>query len=188
MTTFKSVASEKEAQMCVHDFAESISTHIKRDKNWMDCNILPKLWNDGVHNNTGESQASYYVEIVANIGARIIEWLLGTDASIIAFDPHPIDLNNLKKIISQLDKTYQDRLMIFTVGLGDVNITTTIYNANNNMGNSAIDKIIKDGRPQKFNESLQFPIHVERLDSILDSNSINVKLMKMDAPGTSARF
>ena len=114
--------------------------------------------------------------------------MLGTDASIIAFDPHPMNLYNLKKIISQLDKTYQDRLMIFTVGLGDVNITTTIYNANNNLGNLAIAKIIKDGRPQKFNESLQFPIHVERLDSILDSNSINVKLMKMDAPGTSARF
>ena len=78
--------------------------------------------------------------------------------------------------------------MLFTVGLGDVNITTTIYNANNNLGNLAIAKIIKDGRPQKINESLQFPIHVERLDSILDSNSIHVKLMKMDAPGYECKI
>ena len=84
MTAFKSVASGKESQICVHDFAESISTHIKRDKKWMNCNILPKLWNDGVHNNTGESQVSCYVKIGANIGACIIEMLLGTDASIIA--------------------------------------------------------------------------------------------------------
>mmetsp|Transcript_1084 Transcript_1084/g.2250 ORF Transcript_1084/g.2250 Transcript_1084/m.2250 type:complete len:364 (-) Transcript_1084:103-1194(-) len=190
MATFKSSTSEKEAQMCVHDFAESISTYIKRDGNWIDCNILPSLWNEGGHDGdtTDESLDYYYVDIGTNIGSCVMEMLLGTDAKIIAFEPHPMNVYNLKKTISQLDKSYQDRLMLFPIGLGDATGTATIYSANNNMGNSVIDKIIKDGRPQKFDEKYQFTIHVERLDSILDSNNINVKLLKMDAQGYECKI
>lgn len=42
-----------------------------------------------------------------------------------------------------------------------------------------IGKIIKDGESQKFEEKLQFPVHVQPLGSILDAANIRVRLLKM---------
>lgn len=44
-----------------------------------------------------------------------------------------------------------------------------------------VGRIIKDMRGQKFDENLQFTINVERMDQLLNSNAINIRLMKMDA-------
>jgi hypothetical protein len=49
-----------------------------------------------------------------------------------------MNLYNIKKTVSQLDKSFQDRLMLFPVGLGSASGTSTIYSANNNMGNSGM--------------------------------------------------
>ena len=55
---------------------------------------------------------------------------------IIAFEPHPMNVYNLKKSVSQLDKSYQDRLMLFPIGLAESANQSTIFSANDNMGNS----------------------------------------------------
>lgn len=183
---FESASSGKSAQMCVHSFRDIVSGNIRRKKNWGDCNVLPKLWNDA-GNNTDSATSPIYLEIGANIGSCVMEMLLATDAPIIAFEPHPMNLYNLKKTVSRLDKSYQDRLTLFPVGLGDAEATSTIYSANNNMGNSVIGTIIKDGASQQFDEKLQFTIHVERLDSLLSSENLDVKLMKIDAQGFECR-
>jgi hypothetical protein len=99
------------------------------------CDILPTLWKDGDHDETDKSL--YYVEIGANIGSCVMEMLLGTNAKIIAFEPHPMNVYNIKKTVSQLDKSYQDRLLLFPIGLGSEIITSTIYSATGNMGNSS---------------------------------------------------
>ena len=192
MTTFKS-SSGKEAKMCVHAFEDIISDSIRRDGNWRDCNVLSELWNEQKKKNATDDPLLdyYYVDIGMNIGSCVMEMLLETDAKIIAFEPHPLNLYNLKKTISQLDKSYQDRLLLFPIGLGNVTSTSTIYSASNNMGNSVIGKIIKDGKSlgQKFDAKYQFIIFVERLDSILESNNIhNIRLMKMDAQGFECKI
>jgi len=96
--------------------------------------------------------------------------LLGTNAKIIAFEPHPVF--NLKKTVSNLDKSYQDRLRLFPIGLGDVPMTNTIYSANGNLGNSVIGTVIKDFESQKFDDKFQFKVYVERLDSIINTTNI----------------
>lgn len=51
---------------------------------------------------------------------------------------------------------------------------------------AVVGRAIKDDdRPaQDFTEELQFPIHIERLDSILNAETnINIRLMKVDAQG-----
>ena len=191
MTTFKS-SSGKEAKMCVHAFEDIISDSIRRDGNWKDCNVLSELWNEQKKNATDDPLLDYYyVDIGMNIGSCVMEMLLETDAKIIAFEPHPLNLYNLKKTVSQLDKSYQDRLLLFPIGLGNATSTSTIYSASNNMGNSVIGKIIQDGKSltQIFDEKYQFIIFVERLDSILESNNIhNIRLMKMDAQGFECKI
>jgi len=133
MVVFQSTMSGKEALMCVHD-DDLISNSIKSGKHWPDCDILSKIWNDGARAN--DDKSLYYVEIGANIGGCILEMLLSTNASIIAFEPHPMNIFNLKKTVSHLDKSYQNRLMLFSIGIGDASATSTIHSASGNMGNS----------------------------------------------------
>ena len=190
---FTSKWVSKTTQMCVHTFPDTVSDHIRKYQKWDDCYNLPHLWegrkvdNKGHHNNqsnqNNQNAIPIYVEVGANIGACVLDMLLSTDAHIIAFEPHPMNLYNLKKTILQLDKSYQERLTLYPLGLGDKTDTPTIYSANDNMGNSVIGKIVKDFQGQTFDEKLQFTIHVERLDSLLDSKYMDVKLMKIDAQG-----
>ena len=177
-TTFKADATGKTAEMCVHPFNDLVSRSVRRFGGWGDCNALSHYWNENVHDAN-----SVYLEIGANnIGTCVMEMLLGTNANIIAFEPHPMNIFVLQQTISKLDSTLQDRVRLVPVGLGDKKGSSTIFSANNNMGNSIIGAIVKDGGGQKFDEKLQYKVPIERLDSIIKSDT-HVKLVKMDAQG-----
>lgn len=183
-TTFQSAQTGKEAQMCVHDRPDAVSGAIKASKRFHHCNILSEIWT--ANNNDDDS---VYLEFGANIGSCVMEMLLGTNATIIAFEPHPMNAFNIKKSVSKLDQHSQDRLFLFPIGLGDERAMSTIYAANGNMGNSNIGKIVKDRPSQQFDEQLQFTIHVERLDAILETKNMDrVKLVKMDVQGYECRL
>ena len=182
-TPFESASTGKTANMCVHTFRDIVSGAIRRGKRWNDCNILPSLWNASM-----PDENSIYVEIGTNIGSCAMEMLLGTNASIIAFEPHPMNVFNLKKTVSGMDPSYQDRIKLIPIGLGDVQSAPTIFAANNNMGNSVVGTIIKDGGSQQFGEKFQFTINVERLDSILSTQNLDIKLVKMDAQGYECKI
>jgi len=147
MVTFRSIMSGKEANMCVHG-NDGVSGTIRSTMHLSHCDVLPKLWNDAAarrghsssdHDDDDDDNISnyVYVEIGANIGSCIMEMLLGTNAQIIAFEPHPMNVYNIKKTVSQLDKSYQDRLLLFPIGLGSKSEMSTIYSATGNMGNSS---------------------------------------------------
>eukprot|EP00814_Leptocylindrus_danicus_P017324 CAMPEP_0116013202 /NCGR_PEP_ID=MMETSP0321-20121206/5589_1 /TAXON_ID=163516 /ORGANISM="Leptocylindrus danicus var. danicus, Strain B650" /LENGTH=371 /DNA_ID=CAMNT_0003482713 /DNA_START=387 /DNA_END=1502 /DNA_ORIENTATION=- len=178
-TDFKSSTRGAVAKMCVHDFRDVVSNKIKNRGRWGDCDALSSYWNANKH-----SQSSFHLEIGANIGACVMEMLLETDAKIIAFEPHPMNLFNLKKTISALDESFQSRVTLFPLGLGVEEDTIEIFAAENNMGNSVIGKQIKDNNhpEQKFKEEHKFDINVERLDSILRDN-FEIKSVKLDVQG-----
>ena len=106
-TTFESISSHRREPMCVHSFPDIVSQFVKDDKRWRDCNNLPTIWNATLNVNsngasTNQNEKRVYVDIGANIGSCVMEMLLGTDADIIAFEPHPMNLFNIKKTISKL--------------------------------------------------------------------------------------
>ncbi|KAL7545665.1 hypothetical protein ACHAWF_009013 [Thalassiosira exigua] len=183
MTTFKSFPSGEETQICVHTFSDAVSDVMKSMKRWPDCDVLPDLWNVVGEHDGDKDEPYYYIDISANIGSCVMEMLLGTNARIIVFEPYPMNLYNMKLTVSKLDRSYQDRLLLFPVGLGASTSASTIYSAEGNIGNSVIGNIIKDHNDQQFKEDEQLMIPVERLDSILDANAIKIKLVKMDAQG-----
>lgn len=127
MVTFNSSFSGKDAQMCVHTFRDIVSGNIRRNKHWGDCDILPQVWEDLGSSEDGAQEDDVYVEIGANIGSCVMEMLLGTNAKIIAFEPHPMNVFNLKSTVSKLDQSYQDRLLLFPIGLGAEEGSFTIY-------------------------------------------------------------
>ena len=104
--------------------------------------------------------------------------LLSTNALIIAIEPHPMNLYNLKKTVLNLGKEYYDRIRVIPVGLGKKNHTETIYAVKGNMGNSGIGMKIKDWGSQKWDDSLFYTVTIERLDSILWSDKIRIKMAK----------
>jgi FkbM family methyltransferase len=124
------------------------------------------------------------IDIGANIGTCLMEMLLSTKANIVAFEPHPMNVYNIKKTVSNLGKEYQDRIMLFPVGLGSTQSSSTIYSGHDNMGNSQLGTSIQDWDSQEFREHLQFTAFIERLDSILDATKIDsIKFVKMDCQG-----
>ena len=78
-TMFQSVASGKQAHMCMYSFHDVISSIIKRFKRRGDCNQLLDLW----ATNNRDDDESLYMEIGANIGSCIMEMLLETNAAVI---------------------------------------------------------------------------------------------------------
>ena len=135
MTNFVSSATKETAPMCVHE-NDWVSHNIKSNGNWADCNLLPVLWNYVSKEESDAYKLLFYVEIGANIGSCVMEMLLSTNANIIAFEPHPMNVFNIKKTVSLLDRSYQDRLLLFPIGLGSESAASTIYSASGNLGNS----------------------------------------------------
>ena len=166
-------------QMAIHPHFDFISRAINKSHRWEDCDQLSTIWNNS------DSKSNIYLEIGANIGSCIMEMLLSTNASIIAFEPHPKNLLCLKQTISKLEPDLQNRVVVVPVALGEEQGTSKIYSAFNNMGNSVVGKIVKDYDNQEFRETAQYDIPVERLDSILknDLMGVDIKLLKLDAQG-----
>lgn len=168
------------AEMCVYRHRDLITGDIRMVGRWTDCDALPVIW----FTDEEDDRASVYVDIGANIGACVLEVLLTTNANVIAFEPHPMNLYNLKQTVSRLPPELRNRLALFPIGLGDATTTARIYSAKHNMGNSVLGKIIKDDPQQEFDPAYEFDVPVERLDSILSEQSdAKVKLIKMDAQG-----
>jgi FkbM family methyltransferase len=178
-TTFRSTSGES-AQMCVHPKEQDVYVRgsIQELGRWTDCVILPDIWN-----NLHKEQNSVYLDIGANIGSCVMEMLLSTDAKIIAFEPHPMNLFNIISTMSKMDDQYKKRLTLIPIGLGGQTLTSTIFAADNNMGNSVIGNFAKDTEDQRFPENLQFQVHIERLDSILDAKNLHIPLVKLDVQG-----
>ena len=62
-------------------------------------------------------------------------------------------------------------------------LVSVIFSPNEFFVSLVIGKVIKDNSQQQFDEHFQFPIHIERLDTLLETKSIDIRLAKMDAQG-----
>lgn len=178
-TNFTS-SSRKSAQMCIYPTLKDryVSGEIKSSGRWTDCDILPKLWNQSKHKET-----SVYLEIGANIGSCVMEMLLSTDAKIVAFEPHPMNLYKIQQTMAKMDDEYKKRLKLYPIGLGSQTSKSTIYAGEANMGNSVVGTFVKDWESQKAPKQFQFEVNIERLDSLLNVENLHIPLIKMDVQG-----
>jgi len=107
--------------------------------------------------------APYYLEIGAQHGACLLEMLLETDAMILAFEPHPKNVYSIRKTISALPKALQNRVTLFPIGLSDETMKDTFsYNTKSSLRATS-----------------ELSIYAERLDSVLDTDKIPPKLIKL---------
>ena len=168
----------KSLPMCVHPEDDVISTSIRTYGFWNECNHMTNLW---LNNNNQDNDI--FLDVGANIGACIMHFLIHTNAQIIAFEPHPRNLFCLTSTLSKLENQYQNRVILYPIGLGSSQSTSIIFGLKGNLGHSTISLNINEKRDAEHFHQPEL-IHIERLDSLLNSEELNgIALMKVDVEG-----
>ena len=174
-----------------------VSASLKRKGHWGDCNVLSGLWTEAVarihnrnsnNNNTSheeDGKTMIYLEAGGNIGSCVMEMLHSTDAKIVVAEPHPRNQAQMTTTLMALPEDMRNRVTLFPIGVGDTASTFPLNMASNNAGNSVINAFVKDAPSQQFLAPIQ--VSVERLDSLLNSNSVTIPLFKMDIQGFECR-
>jgi FkbM family methyltransferase len=168
-----------EVPMCVYSGEQNdvhVSGMIRSSGRWYECDVLSSL----VYENGNE----LHLEVGANIGACVLQVLLTTNATIVAFEPAPTNLFILTSTLRALPMSLRDRVVLFPIGLGDKDMQSTISVSRDNRGNSVVGQEIRDFPSQEFLPPM--PISIERLDSVLDVKSLPTRDLVRRSGGISS--
>ena len=80
-----------------------VSRKIQRLRCWNDCDALVTLWNEAVQDmgatddrtTTTNGNTLFYLELGGNIGSCLMDMLQSTNATIVIFEPHPLNLSQM---------------------------------------------------------------------------------------------
>lgn len=169
--------------LCLQGPGDYISDTIRRIGHWYDCVMLRRLW----HAPTADGRrGGIFLEVGANIGACTLEFLLMTDAHIIAVEPSPYNLFHLTRtlrIAASRNPALASRVAVLTLGAGDRSIRDAILRTpHSNAGNSQIETDTEEG--VSMGNFTQQVVRVEPLDTIFPARSLSsVRLLKIDTEG-----
>jgi len=172
---------------CAHPLSQDqfISNNLVKKGRHLECDGLTKLLD---HSLNTQSTASFndndspviYVDIGANQGTCVMQMLLTTNATILAFEPHPYNLFVMTSTFMALDAELRNRIHLFPIALGAESSQSTIHMASDNRGHAVVSKVIRINNKATFLPPMN--IRVEPLDSIIKESTV-VHLIKMDAQG-----
>lgn len=168
---------------CAHPLSDDqfVSNNIVKKGRHLECDGLPKLLDYSIiEGNVPESSNVIYVDVGANIGTCVMQMLLTTNATIVAFEPHPYNLFVMTSTFMKLDESLRNRIHLFPIALGANSAASTIHMASDNRGHAVVSKVIRINKKATFLEPM--PIRVEPLDKIFKPET-TIHLMKMDAQG-----
>jgi FkbM family methyltransferase len=170
---------------CAHPLSDDqfVSKNIVTKGRHLECDGLPRMLSHSLKSgNKGNQEEILYIDVGANMGTCVMQMLLTTNATIMAFEPHPYNLFVMTSTFMQLDEKLRNRIHLFPIALGAEPSESTIHMASDNRGHAVVSKVIRINRRASFLAPM--PIHVEPLDDILE-NKATVHLIKMDAQGMS---
>jgi FkbM family methyltransferase len=169
---------------CAHPLSDDhfVSNSVVKKGRHIECDGLPVLLDQSMRAQMeGTSgQAPIYVDIGANIGTCVMQMLLTTNATIVAFEPHPYNLFVMTSTFMKLEENLRNRIHLFPIALGAESSESTIHMASDNRGHAVVSKVIRINKKATFLPPLT--IRVEPLDSIIKKNTV-IHLVKMDAQG-----
>lgn len=183
--------------LCLMD-DDRISRHVRDKGYWIGCDHYVAMWRA---QRTKESNGSgkhrthrkdVVIEVGANIGACTLQLLLQTNATVLAFEPSPLNLLHLTESLHRTvlsNPLLASRVAVFPIAVGDTNGSDRIFVAKGNAGNSVVHERVRDHSSQDM--SLSYPIEVRTLDSVLSSHhfprSSRVSIIKVDVQGFECR-
>ena len=179
--------------ICLHpEKREVISSNIARSGNWMDCYAISSQWHA-----SSKSSSKLHIEIGANLGACVVDLLLSSpEATIIAFEPHPVNLFRLTSTLKMAPLEFGSRVTVFPValsaeggGTAEILVEKT-FSRGANFGASFLqastNTATEQNQPQqpdttKIDKDIPAEmIPVEKLDELVSGR---VRLVKLDAQG-----
>ena len=179
------------AEMCLAPpGTEGISDKIRIQGAWPDCAVLPSMWSkfdDAQH---------IYLDLGANLGGCAIEMLYLTNASVLLFEPSPLNLFRLTSTLATLARSrpelkVQSRVWVVPIGVGDSTATLPLHMRAGNSGDSSIGapspnihkKLVARGKTQAPVQH-SFSVHVRTLDQLFPQGMpTTAGVMKMDVQG-----
>lgn len=134
------------------------------------------------------------LDIGANIGVCTIALLLMTKASIVAFEPNPVNLYHLTRSLSEMAREspgIKDRVVVYPMGLGEADATRTSRMQSTNGGNSIIaetDVSLQFAGIEAGDEAAPQSVIVRRLDAVLSPALADlIRVVKIDVQGYECR-
>jgi FkbM family methyltransferase len=183
--------------MCLMD-DDRISRHVRNKGYWIGCDHYVEMWHnqrtreDNSKGRLGGDKLDVVVEVGANIGACTLQLLLHTNATVLAFEPSPLNLFHLTESLHRTalgNPSIASRVTVFPIAVGDFNGSDRIFVAKGNAGNSVVHETVRDHSRQDM--SLSYPIEVRKLDSVLSahafSRSSSISIIKVDVQGFECR-
>tara|TARA_B100001057_G_scaffold398878_1_gene409639 strand:- start:270 stop:1190 length:921 start_codon:yes stop_codon:yes gene_type:complete len=183
------------ADMCLME-NDRISQHVMRHGSWIGCKNYINMWQEkrsmSILYGTNTNKLDVIVEIGANIGACTLQLLLQTNATVLAFEPSPLNLYHLTESLVRTSRKHTSlvqRVVVFPIGIGDARQTQTIFVAKGNAGNSVINRKVRDHSSQDM--SLSYRVVVSTLDSVLSAHTFMtrsaISIAKIDVQGFECR-
>ena len=143
---------------------------------------------------------SILLDIGANIGICTITLLLMTKASIVAFEPNPVNLYHLTRTLSKMaweeprgiSPSIVDRVVVYPMGLGEADAKRVSRMQSTNGGNSIIAEpgvsLERAGIGAPREEVAPQPVIVRRLDAVFSPALANlIRVVKIDVQGYECR-
>ena len=186
-------------EMCLLE-DDRISRHVRNKGQWIGCDHYVEMWHtQRIKRNTsiqtgklGRDKQDVIVEVGANIGACTLQLLLQTNATVLAFEPSPLNLFHLTNSLYRTglsNPLLASRVVVFPIAVGDRNGPDTIFVAKGNVGNSVVTERVRDHASQDM--SLSYPIEVRKLDFVLSAQSFtrsySISMLKVDVQGFECR-
>jgi len=176
--------------MCLRQYSDQVSDHIKRDGKWSDCDALQVWWKhlpDRFNNSAaqGTSSDKLFVDIGSNIGACLFPMAARSDVPMaMAFEPNPKNLFYLTSTVLGTPQT-KNHIVLYPYALGDEDADESIYMEHGNAGNSVV------GTPTNADSAAVATVPVVKLDEIFMTGSAPppyIHLMKIDAQGFEVKI
>lgn len=141
------------------------------------------------------STRSIAFDFGANIGLCTLALLLYSNASVVAFEPNPINLYHLTRSLQHVAEDFPDiarRVVVYPLGIGEADATRLSCMNPGNGGDSVVaesDCRAGAGATGAALDAAPQPVTVRRLDALFSpSLAERVRIVKMDVQGYECRI
>ena len=128
------------------------------------------------------------VDVGANIGACTLQFLLQTNATVVAVEPSPTALFHLRASIARSardrDPSFLERVVVVPTAVGRRRGQAELFVATANAGNAVLDLPVRDHPAQAMDTRFAVPIAPldDVLDAVLPANA-TIRYLKADVQG-----
>jgi len=190
---YKEITSPKgpRFQMCVRTYDDIVSSNIRQNGRWGDCDPLLDLWEETPRANPNvikNDPTGIFVDAGANIGSCSLI-MAAQGHTTIGFEPSRANFFYLSSGVLANNDELRSRVTLYRMGLGKEHTEVTANVAKGNAGNTVLETQVKDWPAQQFDME---KVVVGPLDDVLWSDpskpAPHIRVLKLDVQGYEVKI